>query len=125
MDVVSPTPVFIPPPTTPPFLLPYPSDIWFFATDKFTKSFGPIYGAADHQINLFTDFGAAESFVKFDRTVNIMTVDELATTANNIGEYPIVFKLVDETDMKRSIINEVIYRFTLTIYRKVAYVGGI
>lgn len=36
-----------------------------------------------------------------------------------------VIKLVDETDLKRSINNEVVYRFTLTIYKKVAYVGGV
>jgi phage baseplate assembly protein gpV len=74
---------------------------------------------------LFTDFGAATSFLKFDRRTNTLTVDEFATTANDIGEYPMVIKLVDETDLKRSINNEVVYRFTLTIYKKVAYVGGV
>jgi hypothetical protein len=33
VNVVSPTSVFIPPPVNPPFLVPTPTDIWFFATD--------------------------------------------------------------------------------------------
>lgn len=76
---------FVPPNFKAPFLLPPPSDFWFFAGDKFTKSFGPSQGTKDHVISTFADFGQAGTFISFSNTTNTVTIKELATTNNDVG----------------------------------------
>jgi hypothetical protein len=44
---------------TAPFFIPEPTDIWFYASDKFVKGFGPTYDSELNKVTVTHDFGKA------------------------------------------------------------------
>ena len=44
---------------TAPFLIPEPTDIWLYASDKFVKGFGPTYDNEGNAVTITYDFGKA------------------------------------------------------------------
>jgi hypothetical protein len=110
-------------------MIPTPSDIWFFATDLFTHSFGKAYGSKQHVINVIPVFGAAARFVTWDGSTNTMNVAYNVTTLEDIGQYPMSLTLYDQTQeeyatlmgIKSSEPSQTIYNFTLWIYQRPVY----
>ena len=44
---------------TAPYFVPAPTDIWFYASDKFVKGFGPTYDNEGNVVTITYDFGKA------------------------------------------------------------------
>ena len=55
--------------------------MWFYASDRFVKSFGPAYDNEANKVTVTTDFGNAARFVLWDRNSNTMTVPANATSS--------------------------------------------
>ncbi len=80
---------------TAPFFVPKPMDVWFYATDKFVKGFGPAYDNEGNAVTVTPDFGNAARFVIWDRNSNTMTVPANATTPQDVGDYLVKIDLSD------------------------------
>ena len=111
------------PNNTAPFMVPTPSDIWFYAGDSYVKGFGPAYDNEGHSVTVQTDFGNAERFIFWDKQSNTITVPVNATNENDIGEYPMSIKLIDDEVTSLAyggdtFVGNVTYYFKLIIYRK-------
>lgn len=66
---------------TAPFFVPKPVDVWFYASDKFVKGFGPAFDNEGNAVTVTPDFGNAARFVLWDKNSNTMTIPTNATTS--------------------------------------------
>ena len=80
---------------TAPFFVPKPVDLWFYASDKFVKGFGPAFDNEDNAVTVTPDFGNAARFVLWDKNSNTMTIPANATTSQDVGDYPVMIYLSD------------------------------
>jgi len=55
--------------------------MWFFASDKFVKGFGPAYDNEGNTVTVTPDFGNAARFVIWDEYTNTMTIPANATNS--------------------------------------------
>ena len=123
LNVAAAPPSYSAPNNTAPFLIPTPSDLWFYASDRFVKDFGPAYDNENNKVTVTTDFGNAARFIFWDPLSNTMTIPANATNTNDLGEYPLKLTLNDGVTTtvaygNSSWVGNVTYQFKLTIFRK-------
>lgn len=114
------------PNNTAPFFIPTPGDIWFYASDRFVKGFGPAFDNEGNKVTVTTDFGNAARFIFWDALTNTMTVPANSTNVDDLGEYPMRLILNDGVTTtvafgNSSWVGNVTYNFKLSVFRKPLY----
>lgn len=123
LNVAAAPPTYSAPNNTAPFLIPTPGDVWFYASDKFVKGFGPAYDNEGNKVTVTPDFGNAARFIFWDSLTNSMTVPANSTNTDDLGEYPMKLTLFDGVTTtvafgNSSWVGNVTYNFKLSIFRK-------
>ena len=108
---------------TAPFFIPEPTDVWFYASDKFVKGFGPTYDNEGNLVTITYDFGKAQSFIIWDKQQHAINVPLNATSDNDIGIYPMTITLTDDAKTDAGFTNvswygNVTYSFNLRVLKK-------